>query len=71
VPKGSSSAGEYFSLRRPQKDACFQQAVGGDGYCHEKKKDHSSSVFYKIEALNNMITSQTCSDVGLNHAHLH
>jgi hypothetical protein len=34
------------------------------------KKNHSSSVFCKIEPLNNMIMSQTCSDIGLNHAHL-
>ena len=37
VPKGSSSAGEHFLLPPPQEDSCFQQAVGGDGYRHEKQ----------------------------------
>jgi hypothetical protein len=68
VPKGGSSAGEHFSVFPRKEDSCFQQAIGGDGYCHEKY--HSSHVFCKIEALNNMIISQTCSDNGLNHAHL-
>jgi hypothetical protein len=67
VPKGISWAGEHFSLFPPQEDSCFQQAVGGDGYCHER--NHSSPVFCKIEPLNNMVISQTCSDMGLNHAH--
>jgi len=34
------------------------------------KNNHSSSVFCKIEPLNNMIMSQTYPDIGLNHAHL-
>ena len=68
VPKGSSSAGEHFSLPPPHEDSCFQQAVGGDWYCHEN--NHSCYVFCKIEALNSLIISQTCSDTGLNHAHV-
>lgn len=68
VPKGSSSAGERFSFFPPQEDSYFQQAVGADGHCHENK--HSSPAFCKMEALKNMIISQTCSDIGLNHAHL-
>lgn len=68
VPKGSSSAGEHFSFFPPQEDSCFQQAFGADEYCHEK--NHSSRVLCKIEALNNMIISQTCSDIDLDHAHL-
>jgi len=26
-----------FLLPPPQEDSCFQQAVGGDGYSHEKQ----------------------------------
>jgi hypothetical protein len=43
-PKGN------FLLPSPQGESWFQEAVGGLGYCHEKR-DHSSSEFYQSKVV--------------------
>jgi hypothetical protein len=57
-----------FILSLAQGEFCFQKAVGGLGYCNAIR--HSSSQFYKIEDLNNMIISQMFSDTDFDYSYL-